>query len=564
MRQLSDTTSWHEAAKKGILNLGGPLKMNSTYDDLWVPGNLAWDQLDFNRNCTAWGQWLAGLVQPDPWDPSINRGMSMELSMLLFLNALPDNYTVNYTLPTWYADVSSWFAYNMMHTPVPADGDPKYYLFSDRFNTRILQGPKVKCEAEFCKAVGYTGSQDLCGIGVVVSYFLEALLGTMYLVVFTIHQTIRRFNKNKYKKPRKPNASQSVSGRILDSFRGSLDMFLSGAMLIAVAMLGAALYAAIDGKEERDKVNPDLPSGEAVYETALSLIASNFSVFPVMLLYALVKHDGHRKWLHRSVLFIMWGLSASVVYIAPRAEIDWAQRKSGVENFDCDQRGSQYWHVVKAVQFLVIGLPLLWLVITVFITTGFKIPGMVDRPWVKALRGIWRLLIAWINLFIMWGILAYFTIFRQKIIDAAGGLDKNDRWTFGQVFALAAWVPVIAELFYILAFGLEDSLSGHMPSDYHASHNISTAQLDPNMGQPLLHRDSTYDARQTSVYSQDSMYDLKQVPTNTTSEATLASPGTQTAHQTAWHNPDYQPFGNQHTTNAQRHQSWDPYYHTGW
>lgn len=228
-------------------------------------------------------------------------------------------------------------------------------------------------------------------------------------------------------------------------------MFLSGAMLISVAMLGAALYSSITNKEEREKVNPDLPSGEAVYEMALSLIASNFSVFPVMLLYALVKHDGHRKWLHRAVLFILWGLSASVVYMAPRAEVDYAERKSGHANFDCDQRGSQYWHVVKATQFLVIGLPLLWLIITIFLTTGFKIPGLVDKPWVKTWRSIWRLLIAWINLFLMWGILAYFTHFRQKIIDAAGGLDKNDKWTFGQVLALAAWVPVVAELFYILA-----------------------------------------------------------------------------------------------------------------
>ncbi|KAJ0346867.1 hypothetical protein COL154_010641 [Colletotrichum chrysophilum] len=350
--------------------------------DLWVPGNLTWDQLNFHNNCT---------------------------------------------------DVSSFFAYNMMHTPIPNATSPKYYQFSQRFNDTILWGPKEKCEADFCKAVGYTGSQDLCGIGVVVSYFLEALLGTIYLIAFTVHQSIRYFSRNTYKKKRQAGQPQTISERILDSFRGSLDMFLSGAMLIAVAMLGAALYSSITNKEEREKVNPDLPSGEAVYEMALSLIASNFSVFPVMLLYALVKHDGHRKWLHRAVLFILWGLSASVVYMAPRAEVDYAERKSGHANFDCDQRGSQYWHVVKATQFLVIGLPLLWLIITIFLTTGFKIPGLVDKPWVKTWRSIWRLLIAWINLFLMWGILAYFTHFRQKIIDAAGGLDKNDKWTFGQL-----------------------------------------------------------------------------------------------------------------------------------
>lgn len=93
----------------------------------------------------------------------------MELSMILFLNSIPESSS-NYTsLTTWYADVSSFFAYNMMHTPIPNATSPKYYQFSQRFNDTILWGPKEKCEAEFCKAVGYTGSQDLCGIGVGVS-----------------------------------------------------------------------------------------------------------------------------------------------------------------------------------------------------------------------------------------------------------------------------------------------------------------------------------------------------------------------------------------------------------
>lgn len=259
----------------------------------------------------------------------------------------------------------------------------------------------------------------------------------------------RHFNKNIYEKPG-PKQKQGTGGRILDSFRGSLDMFLSGAMLISVAMLGASVYSSATNVKERSETNPDLPSADAIYEMALALIASNFSVFPVMLLYALAKHDGHRKWLHRSVLFLLWGLSVTVVYLAPRAEIDYSLRKSGRQNFDCDQRGSQYWHFVKATQFLIIGLPVLWLILTVFVTTGFKLPGVVEQPWVKRWRSIWRLLVAWINLLIMWGILGYFTHFRQKIIDAAGGLDKNDKWTFGQVLALAAWVPIIAELFYIL------------------------------------------------------------------------------------------------------------------
>lgn len=86
----------------------------------------------------------------------------------------------------------------MLHTEVPATKDQiAYYQASERFNKAVLLGPKEDCAMEFCKAVGYTGSKDLCGIRVsklaklmtswsadvceqvVVSYFLEAILVTM-------------------------------------------------------------------------------------------------------------------------------------------------------------------------------------------------------------------------------------------------------------------------------------------------------------------------------------------------------------------------------------------------
>ncbi|KAK2016735.1 hypothetical protein LZ32DRAFT_552304 [Colletotrichum eremochloae] len=516
--------------------------------DLWVPGkdasgskNLTWDQLDFNRNCSHWGHWLSAMLQTDSWNPKETIGMSLPSAMLYYAGAMPEGYH------TTYDEVAKWFAYNMYHTPFPENSTtPEYYFFSERFNKTLLLGPKSYCPKEYCKAIGYTGNQDLCGIGVVVSYYLEGILATMYLVAFTIHQMRQHLHNNVYKKPR-PIHKQGFGNRIFDAFRGSLDIFLGGAMLISVAMLGASVYAGATNVEERTGANPDLPSPDSIYETALALIASSFSVFPVMLLYALAKHDGHRKWLHRSVLFLLWGLSVTVVYLAPRGELDYQLRKSGQRNFDCDQRGSQYWHVVKATQFLVVAIPLLWLVITVFLTTGFRIPGMVDRPWVKRWRSMWRLMIAWINMLIMWGILVYFTIFRQKIIDAADGLDKNDEWTFGQVLALAAWAPILAEIFYILTFGLEDGLTGHMPAGYHATH---VTQPDPNMGVPLL--DQGFDMKRASVIS---------------TTTTMTSPVVQVqTRPTMWQQePGYQPIHmQQQHPHVQHQQTWDGYYHTGW
>ncbi|KAK1852258.1 C6 zinc finger domain containing protein [Colletotrichum chrysophilum] len=93
-------------------------------------------------------------------------GVQENPNIQLILSATPENYTSPSTdLSAWFADVSWWFAFNMLHTEVPATKDQTpYYQASERFNKAVLLGPKEDCATESCKAVGYTGSQDLCGI----------------------------------------------------------------------------------------------------------------------------------------------------------------------------------------------------------------------------------------------------------------------------------------------------------------------------------------------------------------------------------------------------------------
>lgn len=104
---------------------------------------------------------------------------------------------------------------------------------------------------------------------------------------------------------------------------------------------------------------------------------------------------------------------------------------------------------MKAAQFLVVGVPLLWLFITSFLITGFGIPGIQEKPWVVKWRSMWRLGIAWLNLLIMWAILGYFAVLRRRIIQTAGGLDNQTTWSFGQILALATWAPIVFEFVYI-------------------------------------------------------------------------------------------------------------------
>jgi len=326
-----------------------------------------------------------------------------------------------------------------------------------------------------------------------VSYYIEATLATLYLMAFTVWQISkwRKAREAKYKgsagaplltNPPAPEPAANarkgkrlpLSRRINDSFRGSLGSFLTASMLISIVMLAAGVYISAFGRDSlrRSSSNPNqaLPYlSSAIYDMVLSLLAGVFSMFPVLLLYALMgRHGGdarknkdvkggapdiHRVWLRRCVLGTIWCLGAALVYLAPRGDIDYTERhdKDAEWNTDfCDQRGGvNYWRGMKAAQFLVVGAPLTYLVLTTFVVTGFWIPGIVDRPWVVKWRSVWRLGIAWLNMMAMWGLLAYFTVLRHRIITTAGGLDNEDKWSFGQILALATWVPVVAEFVYI-------------------------------------------------------------------------------------------------------------------
>jgi len=300
---------------------------------------------------------------------------------------------------------------------------------------------------------------------------MEASLATVYLIAFTIWNIRRYFEKKKARQAMqsgRPHINRTftglgnVGGRVLDAFRGSLDPLLGATVLMAIVMFVAAIYTAAMGAKKREvPVNLQaIPTGSALYDVSLSFLAGTFSAFPVLLLYALTKQPdrrseaSHRKWLRRVGLVIVWGLGVAETFLAPRGEIDYEVRHEAdkAENhIDCDERGgASYWAGLKAAQFLVCAIPGLWIVLTVFLVTGFGSKAVVKNPFVRRFRAVWRLVVAWVNLIIMWLVLLYFTRLRTDIITRADGLDNTDEWGFGQILAVSTWVPAILEFLYIL------------------------------------------------------------------------------------------------------------------
>ncbi|ROV87340.1 hypothetical protein VMCG_10696 [Cytospora schulzeri] len=507
-----------------------------------------WGNMNFTQNCTLYGNWLSTFVQDSPWDPGMTLDGSAWLIVRYFESALPDNYTFpgDGTWGKYYGTILDCNYVDKNETGI---------WMTDQFYDNVLMGPSEPCRPQYCMALGFTGNMDLTGIGVFVAYYAEAILATIYLVAFTLGYTRRHLPDSRQHPHSTPETQLSpeiyhtkgkglhLGRRAMNAFRGSLNVFLNTSMLFSLVMLSAALYISarrtVEHKSWLQSSQP-IPSGSALYDLVLSLLASTFSVFPVTMLYAIqrrrdvkgaLRTGDHQVWIRRAVLAILWCLTAAEVYISPRGEYDYEERYNYNEEkvlvyLNCEQRGGMpYWHGMIAAQALVIGAPLLWLVLTLFVLTGFRIPGVVDRPWVSRWRAKWRLVVAWVNVLFMWGLLAYFTVLRHRINVTAGHLDSEDQWTFGQILALATWAPVVFEFAYIFIWGIKEGLERNLPSGFIVKQVPPDTPTPPTPDLGGLASDNSHKAKEPLMSIQSvPMYSPPLMPPDATTTVELTGP----------------------------------------
>ncbi|CAK7269212.1 hypothetical protein SEPCBS57363_003487 [Sporothrix epigloea] len=553
-----------------------------------IPG---WDQLDFARDCSAYGQWLAAFIAPNPWTPEEALGGSIPLSIVLMSYALPPGWVFNDTSvdggvalnmtevvhssagTPYFSSVMQWFVAHLYTTYNTTDGQ---WYADDEFVDHVVWEPANRCGREFCKAIAFTSNADLSGIGIIIAYYIEASVTTLYLILFSGWR-IRKHLAHKAK--RRKRALTDVGElqergtvgtpirtrgrlwrarhRLFDALRGAFDSFFMAAAVLAIAILTAVIVMETSHIHEnhRRPINAqNIPTGHALYDSALGLLVGLYATFPVVVLYSVwpqeseladeggqlqtqyTKHiqqlptgdfvsicaaplppehkprRGRRTWLRRGVLVVLWGLAAAIVFLDPRSELDDAYRgkipdDDGTDSdtfavvlYACDQRGGRpYWQVLQALQYLVIGVPALWLLLTglIYYTTGRLSRGnklaanrqasdrrtkyVRDEGGPYALqrlgRPVWRHAVAWAAAAIMWVILVCLTELRTNIIIVAGGLDKGDDWEVGQVLAIAAWGPPAVDFMFLLMFGIEAGLGGRLPYDFIIRHVSSTTHL---------------------------------------------------------------------------------------
>jgi hypothetical protein len=250
-------------------------------------------------------------------------------------------------------------------------------------------------------------------------------------------------------------------------------------MLMSLAMLCAGLYLCVHGMNNQAALpdTSDFPyHSSTAYDMLLSFRASTFSVLPILVLYSLKspntespsrsKKDMNRVWMRRVVLVAIWILGIVQTFLSPRGNPDYNSRQNA-EYDPCDVRGGpDYWRDTEEAMIYVIVVPVVWMVITAFFVTGFGIPSVVNTRWIRGLRSVWRFGIAWAVCGLMWAILFFFLELRDKILSTAGSSDSQNDWSFGQVLALATWVPVAAEFCYIFFCKFSAQCPGSLPGRF--------------------------------------------------------------------------------------------------
>ncbi|KAI0202403.1 hypothetical protein F4808DRAFT_75185 [Astrocystis sublimbata] len=237
----------------------------------------------------------------------------------------------------------------------------------------------------------------------------------------------------------------------------------------------------------------DRARGEAeFYSVILSIYMSIFSVFPALILQSL-STDLRRHWLRifiwvltaagaianevlwETFLRALFQKIADLSHAPPNAQLEyqfiWLLYCSKLDLLDNGILPTLY------LALALLGLnTIAWTVYHCFKLRQsghtYKLAGSSHGKWprTEAFFKKWghylRIVNAALCVLVMWAMLGVFTAYRSEV-DAIGPEETdNKEWTFGQVVALATWLPAIIELLTMLFSSPQDGLNKKVSESY--------------------------------------------------------------------------------------------------
>ncbi|RYP16395.1 hypothetical protein DL765_005175 [Monosporascus sp. GIB2] len=379
-------------------------------------------------SCKYAGEFFATwMTTPEQIEAQTYRGpgmtMTAEYLRVLFNRPREDGTVTDGQLLQWFADEE-------MEAQRAGDGAYEQFLIS------YVQPALTNCGASVCRSLGWDGNADLAGIGVFTSYYIEAILATIFFIVLLAWRS----------KENRP--------RLLVAFLETLNDLAYGVFLFSIAVMFASLHYVIVARND--------PNSVTTYETITSTLVSVFSICPAILMYQMARWKADRetrpedklktkqaKRLQLVILFVLWALMLAIVNLGrdrdPNATAIEAGSIGHPFELFCPVLAEGYHEVIRIIVDGVSGLGLICLLVLAFYKR--RAGDETKRPKFIRVVSLGLPLLAWIA---MWLFLGVFTVLRARIIEVAGASDESNEWGFGQIVALATWVPVISKFVYTL------------------------------------------------------------------------------------------------------------------
>ncbi len=326
---------------------------------------------------------------------------------------------------------------------------------------------ELDCKFRFCQELTFEGNPDIAGIGIFASYIVEVILATLfilaigapYILGFKRYRTHRPFGET--------HDPSQVSGRAWSALNASLGIFWDSAFVFSLSIGVATIASTYTNFSfyDREFMGP-----------STSLTASVlFATWPLY-----IPSCRHRipRWIG---LLLIIGM---MMFSFRTASSFTAKQRNSLAAFDIycldllDEQGNgpllDVVHVLRPAVFYVIPSFAAVLVI------GYLVREVVLRwrgpdSWLlRTLAGL-RLqreasgfgywVLAWCFLLtgFMWAALVYFSFRRALMSFVAGESIQENQWGFGQVLALATWLPTVVDFVLVFANNQFKALDHRLP-----------------------------------------------------------------------------------------------------
>ncbi|KAH8753566.1 hypothetical protein F5883DRAFT_191208 [Diaporthe sp. PMI_573] len=353
----------------------------------------------------------------------------------------------------------------------PTDGQLLTWADSwdEKTSTRVVNESvnmvQYGCDQEICHYLQLEGDPDLAGIGMMASYYLVALLATIYTTVISLESLAVL---KAYKPWRKFHSW----------FEQTINSFLDASLLFSISLLLASIY-----RFSAAARHPDDADNTFIYSLINAMTVSMFSVFPPLLLQFAARNLRRRGiraicWfvvitfvITMTILYYRWrGPSIvsqfpdeeSIPYLLQHTEYHQSQ---AVWLVFCDLTNA---HLVEALDraiitaqvILALNLPCwIYLLFRVADTQQKDSAGPQDSVKNKLYHiysQVWkrcgkqtRALNIILLCATMWLLLGTFTTIAVRLADGMGPWGKDRQWSIGQVLAMATFAPLIIDIIAI-------------------------------------------------------------------------------------------------------------------